>query len=99
VRDDAGTAISGASLLLMTMTLYNEADPQDIINFREDSDVKGYVDLAGAFAIPLGPDDMVIQDVDELTERHRALLVFYWNSGTRRNSCEIQIIVRNVAKV
>lgn len=99
VKDTAGVAIPGSSLSGFVYTLYNEADPFDIINAREQVDALTTVNASGEFTIALTADDMDIQDEDELTEKHRLLIEWEYAVPTRRGSTEIQIIVRNVLKV
>lgn len=99
IRDETGTPIPQLSLLSAKMSLYNEADPFDIINGRDDWDIKPNINSAGELTFSLDGDDMAIQDTDELTEKHRIMIEWTWNAGARRGSCEIQVLVRNVLKV
>lgn len=97
VRDNAGTAIPGASLDTMTLTLYSEHAPDTLI--RDHIDVKSEVSAAGVLTHTFTSADMTIVDVDELTEYHRALLEWTFSAGAKRGSWEVRIVLRNVYHV
>lgn len=95
---DPPVAIPGASLNAATLTLYDEADPFDIINSRNRVDILSNIDTDGVLTFEFTPTDMLIQDDDELMENHRALIEWTY-STTKQGSFEIRIVVQNVLKV
>jgi hypothetical protein len=100
--DNTGVPIPGSSLTTATFTLYSETDPFDIINSRDDFDIKALVNGSGVLTLPLDPADMAIVEDHStdgvVTEYHRALIEWTWPSG-QRGSWEIRIVVRDVNKV
>lgn len=95
---DPPVAIPGSAMAAVTYTLYSEADPFDIINSRDHVDILANVDSDGLLTLELTPDDNLMVDEDELTEYHRLLLEWTYNS-TRQGNAEIRVVVQNVLKV
>lgn len=102
VKDETGIAIPAASLTTLTLTLYNRADGS-IINSRNAQDVLNAnnvtVDSAGLITWTMQPADNPIVDDTREIERHVALWVWTYSSGTKTGRHETEFDVENFAKV
>lgn len=110
VRDDEGNAIAGDDLDSLKLTLYvadtsSDADG-DILNSRDGQDVLGQnnvtVDANGLLTWEVQPADNVIAGTNIEVgkyEKHIALFEWAWNSSEKHGNQEVEIFVKQLAKV
>jgi hypothetical protein len=102
IQDDEGNAIAAATLTTLTLTLY-DVETGDIINSRNDQDVLNTngvtVDGSGNLTWIIDADDNAIVTSTSKVEKHIALFKWTWNSGARDGKHEVNLHVKNLAKV
>ncbi len=106
VQDEDGTAIPASSLDTLTLTLYNLDDTDNtIINSRSAQDVLNAnnvtVSSLGALVWSVQEEDTIIvgTDTSDITERHRAVFTWTYNSTTKTGTHVIDMAIRNLVKV
>lgn len=99
VQDNSVPAvpIHGSALNALSLTIYDE-HTQDIVNSREQVDIRTNVNESGALEFPLTEEDMVILHPSRKSERRRILLEWTWDT-TQRASYEMQLVIDNMLKV
>jgi hypothetical protein len=100
VKDHLGNVIPGASLTTLELTL-TEARTGEVINGREDFDIKEFVDEDGLLEFQLTQDDVVlVGDVlPGAVQTLIALIVGTYNSGVGRFMDRLLIPVVNEPQV
>jgi len=102
VVDGAGAAVAGSRLTSVLFTLFDvethnpDTSPvEGIINHHVGEEVLGaspsVVDEAGAYTIPLEPEDNPVLTPRRAIERHRAVLLFIWPQGQYQEDVEIEV--------
>ncbi len=103
VKDDVGVAIPAADLTTLTLTLYQKSDRTTIINSRDAQNILNAnnvtVDSSGNLVWLMQPADNIVSDQDLDKESHIALFQYTWNSGVKRASHPVEIMVHRVVKV
>jgi hypothetical protein len=103
LKDEAGVAISSASLTTLTLTLYPKATPATKINSRDAQNVLNAngvtVDMGGYLVWTASPADNVIMDAALTEETHMALFEFTWSAGAKDGKHLIEFTVINLPTV
>lgn len=102
LRDDAGAVVPGSSLTTATLTLYDLAT-DTIINSRNAQDIRNAnnvtIDESGNLSWVMGAADNPIVNSALNLETHIALFQFTWGTPTKALNTEVQLQVRNLARV
>jgi len=103
LEDSAGTAIPLANLTTITLTLYDVVSG-DIINSREDQDVKSTNNVtinatSGLLTWTMQAADNPISDTTLDWEHHRALFEFTFSGTGTPGKHEAEIMCENLTKV
>lgn len=100
IKDDNGVVIPGTSLTTLTLTL-TDLRTGDIINSRENFDIKSFVNISGVLSFRLEEDDMVlVGDNEPGAERVLvALIIGTYDSGNGRFMDRVYIPVFNEEQV
>ncbi len=99
--DETGATIDGTAMTTLTLTLYDKRTGS-IINSRNAQNVKNVsgvtVTSAGALTWIISTSDTVMVGRAD-RERHAALFVGTWDTGTKKFTHQVEMDVINLAKV
>lgn len=99
--DETGATIDGTAMTTLTLTLYDKRT-NGIINSRNAQDVKNTngvsVDSAGALVWTIAKEDTSIVGTSQV-ERHVAVFVGTWSTGTKKFVHEVEMDVINIKRV
>jgi hypothetical protein len=103
LRDEAGVAISSATMTTMVMTIYDlSGSDHDIVNAVEQVDVKNVrscsISSQGIFVPVLLPGDTIILDDAHVYEMRAVLIEYTWASGTKADALKLVVIIRNLER-
>ena len=98
-----GTPIVAADLTTFTLTIYALDDNLTICNGVLGQDIlnvdRGTVSNTGLFVLLLRPADNALVDATVAAERHVLLIQATYANGTGASRHEVEISIRNLAKV
>lgn len=97
VQGNDAVVIPGSALATVTLTIYDE-HTREIVNDRNNVDVKANVDENGALTFQLEEADMVILNQERKRERRRIFIEWTWDVD-KRSSWEGQMVIENLLKV
>ena len=102
LTDEAGVAISSATLATLTLTLFNQDAALTIINSRDAQNVLNTngvtVDTLGALIWTIAPADNALVTSTVPAERHTARFDWTWGAG-KVGRHEVILIVKNLSRV
>jgi len=101
MRDETGATIDGTAMTTLTLTLYDKRTGS-IINSRNAQNVKNAngvaVTAAGVLTWTISTSDSVMVGRQD-RERHVALFIGTWDTGTKKFTHPVEMDVINLAKV
>ena len=99
--DETGAVIDGTALTTLTLTLYDKRT-NSIVNSRNAQSVKNAngvsVDSAGTLTWTIAKEDTVVVGTSQV-ERHVAVFIGTWDTGTKKFTNEVEFDVINLKRV